>query len=281
MKRFLCLFLLLSFISCKDSHKEDPNKEVWVDLFNGENLDNWTPKFSNNTLGVNYNNRFQVSDSLLNVVYEVQDSFVGNFGHLYYKDKFSHYKLRATYRFHGEQQTNGPAWAYRNNGLMLHCQDPKTIAIDQDFPLCLEAQLLGGNGADERTTGNLCTPHTHVTMGSEIEKTHCVNSNSKTYHGDGWQEAEVLVLGDSLIQHFMEGEVVIEYHSPIVDVSLLGETSFIDGSKVDDGYISIQAETAPISFKSIQLLDLCGCMDEKSTNYKSYYTKSDPSKCIF
>jgi len=281
MFRFFVFFLLLLFVSCTDSNKEDPALEVWLDLFNGENLKDWTPKFATQALGVNYLNRFQVEDSKLKVVYAPQDSFKAKFGHLFYKDKFSHYRLKTTYRFTGEQQINGPAWAYRNNGLMLHCQDPKTMQLDQSFPLCLEAQLLGGNGKDERTTANLCTPHTHVSFGPKLEKTHCINSNSKTYHGDKWYEAEVLVLGDSLMQHIMEGEVVLEYSNPIVDVSELGETAFIEGTTVSDGYISIQAETAPIEFKSIQLLDLCGCMDKKAKNFKQYYIVHDAKKCVY
>jgi len=278
----IIIFLAFVFcISCNDSHKEDPIQENWIDLFNGQNLDGWTAKFAGEHIGINYKDRFQVSDSLLKIVYATDDTFKGKFGHLFYKDKFSHYKLKAKYRFHGEQQANGPGWAFRNNGLMLHCQDPKSMTIEQEFPLSLEAQLLGGNGTDERPTANLCTPHTHVSFGPKLEKTHCINSTSKTYHGDGWQRAEVLVLGDSLIQHIMEDEVVLEYQKPIIDISELGETSFVDGAKVKEGYISIQAETAPIEFASIQLLNLCGCMDKKAKNYKSYYQKSDKTQCVY
>ena len=131
---YLLLIMAIVLVGCKQSTL-DPNKEEWISLFDGSNIDNWTPKFKGSELGVNYKNRFAVKDSLLSVRYAAIDTFNEDFGHLYYKDKFSHYKLRAKYRFIGEQQTGGPGWAIRNNGLMLHCQEPSTIGLDQDFPI--------------------------------------------------------------------------------------------------------------------------------------------------
>ena len=182
----LIMFLLV--LSCSEEPKS-ADQEEWVAMFNGANYDDWTPKFAGYELGVNHNNRFVYQDSLLSVRYAKTDTFKGNFGHLFYKQKFSHYKLRATYRFVGEQMTNGPAWAFRNNGLMLHCQEPATLGLDQDFPISLELQLLGGDGTNERTTANLCTPGTNVVLNDSLFTTHCVNSTSKTYHGDQWVTA--------------------------------------------------------------------------------------------
>ena len=275
------LFLLVQ--SCSEEPKE-VEQEEWVALFNGANYDDWTPKFAGYELGVNHNNRFVYKDSLLSVRYAKTDTFNGNFGHLYYKQKFSHYKLRAKYRFVGEQMTNGPAWAFRNNGLMLHCQEPATLGLDQDFPISLEYQLLGGDGTHERTTANLCTPGTNVVMNDSLFTPHCVNSTSKTYHGDQWVTADVLVLGDSLVQHIMEDEVVLEFKSPTIGgggISGYKESAYVEGKPLKEGYISIQAESHPIDFKSIEVLNLCGCMDEKAKNYKSYYVKADNTTCIY
>ena len=185
-------------------------------LFNGTDNNTWTPKFTGFELGVNHKNRFVIKDSLLSVRYMTKDTFMGNFGHLFYNKKFSHYKLKATYRFVGDQMSGGPGWAFRNNGLMLHCQDPESIGINQDFPISLELQLLGGDGKNKRTNANLCTPGTNVVMGDTIFTPHCVNSSSGTYHGDKWVEVEALVLGDSLIQHLLDGKVVMEYRKPTI-----------------------------------------------------------------
>lgn len=272
---FFCLipigFFLFLGLSCSET-PVDANKEEWVALFNGANYEDWSPKFKGYALGENHKNRFVYADSLLSVRYAETDSFVGNFGHLYYKKKFSHYKLRATYRFVGEQMKHGPGWAVRNNGLMLHCQDPATLGQNQDFPISLELQLLGGNGRDARSTANLCTPGTNVVMGDSLFTPHCINSNSKTYHGDQWVEVEALVLGDSIVRHYVDGEVVLEFNKPTIgggNVEGYKADAYQEGKPLKEGYIAIQAETHPIDFKSIELLDLCGCMDKTAKNYKS------------
>jgi len=272
-------------VACKPVvEQNDPAKEEWINLFDGGNYDDWTPKFAGFELGENHKERFVYKDSLLSVRYDVKDTFNGNFGHLYYKQKFSYYKLKATYRFVGDQMTGGPGWAVRNNGLMLHCQEPSSIGLEQDFPISLELQLLGGNGTDKRTTANLCTPGTNVVMGDSLFTPHCISSVSKTYHGDQWVEVEALVLGDSLVQHIMEGQVVMEFNKPTIgggNISGYKESAYKEGAAIKEGYISIQAETHPIDFKFIELLDLCGCMDKEAKNYKSYYVKADNSTCIY
>jgi len=281
---FVLLCFTLVLVSACQQTPEHNTKEEWISLFDGANYDDWTPKFAGSELGVNYKDRFVYKDSLLSVRYTAIDSFKGNFGHLYYKDKFSHYKLRAKYRFVGEQMTNGPGWAVRNNGLMLHCQEPSTIGLDQDFPISLELQLLGGDGKNNRTTANLCTPGTNVVMGDSLFTPHCVSSISKTYHGDQWVEVEALVLGDSLVQHIMNNQVVLEFNKPTIGGGNVGgyiESVYTEGKPLKEGYISIQAETAPIDFESIELLNLCGCMDTKAQNYKPYYVKADNSTCVY
>lgn len=47
------------------------------------------------------------------------------------------------YRFVGDQAINGPGWATRNSGIMIHGQAPQTMGKNQDFPVSIEVQLLG------------------------------------------------------------------------------------------------------------------------------------------
>ena len=140
--------IIVFFFLQSCSSNNSSSTENWISLFNGKDLKDWTPKFTGYELGLNLKSTFRVENNLLTINYENWDEFNGEFGHLYYKDKFSHYKIRAKYKFFGNQLKNGPDWAYRNNGLMLHCQDPKTILKNQEFPISIEAQLLGGNGVD-------------------------------------------------------------------------------------------------------------------------------------
>ncbi len=280
----LVLVMAITFFSNCVPWEDNSEKEEWISLFDGTNYQDWTPKFTGYSLGENYNGSFVFKDGLLSVRYQEKDSFNGTFGHLFYKEKFSYYKLKATYRFVGEQMTGGPEWAIRNNGIMLHCQDPKTMGLNQDFPISLELQLLGGDGTHDRTNGNLCTPGTNVTIKDSLIVDHCIPSNSRTYPGDGWVTIEALVLGDSIMQHILDNKVVLEYGTPTIGGGMVDgylDTAYEVGKSVKEGYISIQAETAPIDFKSIELLDLCGCTDKKAKNYKSYYVKSDNSDCIY
>ncbi len=280
-------FLLIGvvFWACRPGSNliTDPEKEEWIALFDGSSIDKWTPKFTGSELGINYRNRFVFADSLLSVRYLPEDTFKGNFGHLFYQEKFSHYKLRATYRFIGNQQPGGPGWAFRNNGLMLHCQNPETLSLNQEFPISLELQLLGGAESGERPTCNLCTPGTHVQMSDTLFTPHCIGSTSGTYRGDQWVNVEALVLGDSLIQHIVGGEVVMEYSKPSIGGGSAEEwgSAFVEGIPLEEGWISIQAETHPIDFKSIELLNLRGCTDQKAKNYKTYFVASDNATCVY
>ncbi len=231
----------------------------WISLFNGKDLTGWTPKFAGSDLGVNYKDTFRVQDGLLTVSYENYDKFNSEFGHLFYKDSFSHYRIRAEYRFIGEQVPNGPGWALRNNGLMLHCQKPATMAKNQSFPVSIEVQLLGGSGTGQRSTANLCTPGTHVVMNDKLITQHCNNSKSKTYHGDQWVTAEIEVHGNRLIRHIVNGEVVMEYSEPQLDEGDADAKKLLQAGAdrmVSEGYISIQAESHPTQFRKIELLPL-------------------------
>ena len=163
--------------------------------------------------------------------------------------------MRLKYRFTGEQVAGGPGWAYRNSGIMLHSQSPESMLTDQNFPVSIEAQFLGGDGKSERTTLNVCTPGTNVVMNNELITQHCTNSRSKTYHGDVWVSAEVVVYADSLIHHIVEGDTVFTYRKPQIDGDDLPEGfPLSDGTLLDAGYISLQAESHPVDFKDIEIL---------------------------
>jgi hypothetical protein len=262
-----------------------PAQQDWIRLFNGRDLEGWTPKFAKHELGVNLNETFRVENGLLRVRYDRWASFDNEFGHLFYKGPFSYYRLAAEYRFVEKQLTGGPAWAQRNNGLMLHAPDPKTMLKEQDFPISIEVQLLGGLGDGKpRTTANLCTPGTHVVMKGELFTPHCVNSSSQTYDGDQWVRVEVEVHGNELIRHVVDGQIVLEYSKPQIgggQVSPFDPTVKVDGTPLTGGYIAIQAETGPTDFRRIDLLNLEGCTDPKASNYRAYFVKSNPKSCRY
>lgn len=258
MKNPLLISLLIILFGCQSS-KNTKTEDTWIQLFNGKDINDWTPKISGYPTGDNFANTFRVEDGMLKVLYDGYDAFDQKFGHLFYKEKFGYYLLGVEYRFVGEQAEGGPGWAIRNSGAMLHCQDPKTMGVDQDFPISIEVQFLGGDGENPRTTANLCTPGTNVVKDGELFTRHCTSSTSKTYHGDQWVRVEVLVLGDSLMEHFVEGQSVLRYEDPQIgggNVIHYDESVKQDGKLLREGYISLQSESHPIEFRKVALYNL-------------------------
>jgi 3-keto-disaccharide hydrolase len=264
--------------------KNDPEKKEWIQLFNGKDLKDWDVKIAGYDLNDNFGNTFRVENGVMKVAYDKYDTFNNRFGHIFYREKFSHYIIAVEYRFVGEQVAGGPNWALRNSGIMVHSQSASSMLKPQDFPISIEVQLLGGTGKGPRTTANLCTPGTNVVMNGKLITQHCINSSSKTYDGEQWVRAEVEVLGDSQIKHMLEGQAVLTYDKPQIGdgaVSNFDEKVKRDGTLLSEGYISLQSESHPIEFRKVELLNLAGCSDTKASNYKSYFVKSDNSKCKY
>jgi len=255
MRNLLIAFaIVFSIVACSSQPKEKP--EEWVSLFNGKDLDGWTVKITGYPAGENFGNTFRVEDGLLKVRYDAYDEFRERFGHIYTNRSYSHYKLRVEYRFVGDQVAGGPGWALRNSGAMLHAQAPETMHLDQDFPVSVEAQMLGGDGEHERTTGNVCTPGTEIYINDSHYTDHCASSTSKTYHGDQWVTMDMIVLGDSIVHHVIEGDTVMTYTRLTVAGGNVTPKPDIAFGPLKEGRISLQSESHPVDFRKIEIMDL-------------------------
>ena len=236
----------------------DLPESEWVSLFNGENLDGWNVKIKGFPLGENHANTFRVDDGLLRVGYDqYEGDFGGRFGHIFYEQPFSSYDLRIVYRFVGDQAAGGPGWAFRNSGVMLHGQSVESMTVVQDFPVSIEAQFLGGvSDGGERATANLCTPGTNVEIAGELVTQHCTNSTSPTFRDDEWVTFEVQVRGNESIKHMIDGVVVLEYQRPQLDPRDGDAQKLIEAgaeTMLSSGTISLQAESHPVDFKSVEI----------------------------
>jgi len=253
------IFFVLALTLTTACTSATPKNEGWIQLFNGKDLKDWDIKITGFPLNENFGNTFRVEDNLLKVRYDQYKNFDGHFGHIFYKRKFSHYKIRVEYRFVGDQCPGGATWAYRNSGIMIHGQSAESMELKQDFPVSIEVQLLGGNGKDERPNLNVCTPGTNIVLNGKLWTEHCTNSTSKTYPGDQWVTAEVEVQGDSIIRHIIDGKVVMEYTQPQLDDRDPSYQKLLppDGNKLlKKGTISLQSESGPIDFRKVELLNL-------------------------
>lgn len=248
----------LALAGCRTAQAQQPS-EKWIQLYNGRNLDGWIPKIRYHKMGDNFGDTFRIVDGYITVSYEAYKTFDERYGHLFFHQPFSHYRLRAEYRFIGDQCPGGAGWAFRNNGLMLHGQTPESMTVDQDYPVSIEAQLLGGDGTHPRHNLNVCTPGTNIVMNGKLHTQHCTDSTSKTYHGDQWVTAEVEVHGNDTIRHIMEGVEVLRYEKPQLDprdgnakrLLAMGQPLMLSG-----GTISVQSESHPTQFRKIEVLPL-------------------------
>lgn len=268
--------------------RKTPDSEVkeWVSLFNGEDLEGWIVKMNNHEVGDNWGNTFRIEDSLLKVRYDQYDEFNDRFAHLFYEVPQSYFHLISEYRFVGTVLTDAPGYANRNSGIMFHSQSPYSMPVDQNWPVSIELQLLGGlSDGKPRPTANMCSPGTHVVYNGELDTDHCINSSSRTYDGDQWVQVELVVLGDSLITHIVEGDTVLQYSKPQMGFGGIIVNSdpevFKEGMILSEGFIALQSEGQPIDFRSVRLLNLEGCKDPAASNFKSYYVKSEPSDCRY
>lgn len=279
--------VLLVGVGCAGEPNEvretDVHDEDWTSLFNGHDLNDWIVKINHHEVGVNHGNTFRVEDGILKVRYDDYGDFHEQFGHLYYRRPFSYYHLVVEYRFVGDLQPGAPDYTLRNSGVMFHSQDPRTMPRDQNWPISVEMQFLGGLGDGQpRPTGNMCSPGTDVVYQGRLDPRHCIESSSETYEGDQWVRAEVIVLGDSLITHIVNADTVLQYTSPQMGggvVENFDPALWQEGKRLTEGYIALQSEGQPIDFRTVELLNLEGCMNPGVAPYKRYYVKSDPNDC--
>ncbi len=235
----------------------------WRSIFDGRTLDGWTPKIRGYALGENYRDTYRVSDGAMVVSYDKYDEFGERFGHIFYREPFAAYRLRFDYKFLTEgTPADTPGWARANSGVMIFSQDPATMAVDQSFPVSVEAQFLGPAGEAPRTTGNMCSPGTHVVIDGRLETTHCINSTVPAPPNGEWVRFEVEVSPEGVVTQRVNGETAIVYS----DVQLDPTGSMADGRallaaqggrvELSGGYISLQSEGAPIAFRNIEVMEL-------------------------
>ena len=255
MKVMILLLAVYMFIGCAGDENQVP--ENWRQLFNGKDLTGWQVKISGYPLGENYANTFCVENGILKASYAEYEEFDGEFGHLFYNQKLSDYKLRIEYRIIGEQVSGGPKWGYKNSGVMLHSQFAESMGLDQDFPVSIEAQFLVGNATGKRPTANLCTPGTHVQINDELVTQHCNESTSPTFHGTEWVTVELIVKNDQILHHLVNGDTVMTYTKPIIGGGFLPEDfPLAEGTPLKEGYIALQGESHPFEFRKVELLKL-------------------------
>ncbi len=250
------VFIIIADASLTSAFTVNEKKDKWVALLNGKNLEGWTMKIVGHPLGENFGNTFRVENGILSVRYDQYKSFDNTFGALYFNKELSNYRLKVEYRFVGETAPGAPSWGYRDSGIQYHSQSPESLGLKQNFPVCLEYNLHGGNGKDENPVGDICTSGTMVDINGKKNESFCTPPFVKhTFHGDQWVTLEIEVRGNT-IRHFVNGEEILKFENPRYNPEHeLGKT-FIKGSNVlTSGYISLQSNSHPIDFRKIEIME--------------------------
>lgn len=255
----LALVLLLVAGGCVGLEAEpDPDREDWVRLFEGRNLDGWSGD----------RDMVDVDDGVLRFSASTE-GYTGANGDerwLVHDGDWSFYRLRVEYRF-PETDLDPAGWPeaeIRRAAVRVH-----STKGDSGSPVGVEVELLGGDGENDRPTGNVCTPGTQIDMGGRAVTRECVSSASLTHHGDEWVVLEVTVLGAERIEHVIDSVRVLAYERPRLD----------DGTLLAGGGVAIRSNGWPFDIRRIDLLPLRGCTDPQAVNRKSYFVSSDPRAC--
>ncbi|NQX00870.1 DUF1080 domain-containing protein [bacterium] len=253
----LACFVSLLILAAPAVAAEQP----WVPLFNGKNLDGWTPKISGHVTGENFANTFRVVDGMIQVSYNGYGKFDAQYGHLFTNIAYSHYILRLEYRFTGKMMADAPGYVNLNSGVMIHAQTPQSMGLNQGFPCSMEVQFLADEGKGKRSTANVCTPGTHLQMDGKLVTAHIVESSAPTFPADAWVKVEVEVRGSEQVIHRINGVEVLRYQRPQLDPrNEMAPATDLLGAGADKilgyGNIALQAEGQPVWFRNIELRSL-------------------------
>lgn len=259
LKHLAVLLLFVLLAGCAARRNATP-QNGWVKLFNGRDLEGWTVKVHHHDVGVNFGNTFRAEDGLIKVRYDQYGDFNDQFAHLYYNVPFSRFHLKFEYHFTGQLQRGAPGYTLLNSGVMYHSQDPRTMPKEQNWPISIEMQLLAGLGDGKpRPTGNMCSPGTEIVYQGKQYAGHCLNSTSKTYDRDEWVRGELIVFGDSLITHIINGDTVLQYSKPTIGGGVVegyDPAIWKPGTPLTSGFIALQSEGQPVDFRNIELRNL-------------------------
>lgn len=213
MKHFFAPLAMLAMIlisSCTNDER--------TDLFNGENLDNWTVVLPDT---VDQSSVFGVRDGNL---------YVGGIpnGYIRTNDTYSNYELHVEWRWMAEP---------KNSGVLLHA-----TGKDMVWPNCIEAQLKAGSAGDfvmiGKGAGITVKDSTYIVQSEENRFAVAPKFEESSENAPGeWNTYEISVTENS-IELVVNGVLQNKGTKPTKT----------------EGHICIQSEGGPMEFRNIYLV---------------------------
>jgi hypothetical protein len=212
-KAFSFLLLSLLVLSCSSENK--------IDLFNGENLDNWDVYVSNSDVAPD--DLFWVEEGVINTI------GVPN-GYIRTKEIYSNFKLHVEWRW-----TEEPT----NSGVLIHVQGKEMI-----WPLCIECQLMHEHAGDVVLIGK----GSGITS---LDSTYLISSEENRYKAiPKFEEVSEHPAGEWNSYDITSKDGAIE----VVVNGILQHLA--TGMTLSEGNIALQSEGSPMQFRSIYLQPL-------------------------
>jgi hypothetical protein len=185
-------------------------------LFNGKDLEGWVPRSRASpparTSATRSASRTPDQSPLRRIWRRVQEPLRPPV----LQDPFTNYVLRIEYRFVDEQLPDGPGWAKRNSGAMIHGQSPESMRKDQDFPVSSRSSF---------SRPRLRQPHNR----KPVHAGHACRAGRRTLHAPRSQlnienlsrrsvvTVEIEARGSQTIIHRIDGATVLQYDKPQYD----------------------------------------------------------------
>ena len=263
----------------------DPAKEDWIQLFNGRDLAGWTAKFAKHDLGVNLN------DTVPRREWAARGSATTSGRRSTTSSATSSTRSRSRPTGLSPSTASstsswpaGPGWAQRNNGLMLHAPDPKTMLKDQDFPISHRGAAAGRprrrQAADDREPLHAGherrheRPAVHPALRQlDLEDVRRRPVGARRGRGPRrrTRPAHRRRSDRARVQQAPDRRRECQPRR--------SERSRSTARRSPAATSPSRRRPAPTDFRKIELLNLEGCTDPKASNYKSYFLKSNPKSC--
>ncbi|MEO0796661.1 MAG: DUF1080 domain-containing protein [Verrucomicrobiota bacterium] len=248
---FACLAFAL--LLAPIANADNPADDGFRPLFNGENFDGWYFKF-NNASDPRADDAFTINDGMVHVFagfpenYGTDENKNATHGMMYTNDNYSHYILRFEYRWLPTLVNNYQDWQY-DSGCYYHITD------DKIWPKGIEYQVRYNHLEDQNHTGDLILGGNALSwytkdgetfefpaQGGTLTKEGSwmrlgrlgTTSNDKDF---GWNQCEVIVMGNGYAIHKLNGEIV----------------NIARNLSVGEGKIGMQSETAEMQFRNIEI----------------------------
>ena len=213
MKSVVFVSLSLLVFSC--------NTEKKIELFNGQNLDNWNIIVDSED--GEPQDLFYVEDGIMHTLGDP-------FGYIRTRESYANYKLHLEWRW-----TNEPS----NSGVLLNVQGKEMI-----FPRCVECQLMHGKAGDIVLMGKgtaITIKDSTYTVASEENRYLVIpkfEDSSENPAGE-WNSYDITSKDGNL-------EVIVN--------GVLQNSA--SGMNLTEGNIALQSEGAPLQFRNIYLIEL-------------------------